>query len=222
MNTTSGAGNVIVVTDLANNSLTLNDGSSFLRSFELSSQDDWTTMQQWLCASTEDTQSQYCDPANMQPKAGNWTVEVGNSSAAVKYCLSEGVANMDSWCELHFGLDLMIAVCVMNGLKAICILYTLVWHLRWHGPFRKDDHLVTVGDAVASFLEKPDEYTRGRCMLSAQDFQDGSRKGAWPNDPRRWKKGRRVRLLALVSRGSWLCTVSLYVILREEPHIRPN
>jgi hypothetical protein len=46
-----------------------------------------------------------------------------------------------------------------------------------------DEPLITVGDAVASFLEKPDATTKGMCLLSIRDVRQGDYQEA---NPRKW------------------------------------
>ncbi|KAK3631080.1 hypothetical protein LTR56_017104 [Elasticomyces elasticus] len=79
----------------------------------------------------------------------------------------------------------MIIVCALNVIKLTCIGYT--WFLFRKGAKRTDqtslesmegDHsLVTIGDAVASFLKRADKYTQDMPLVSKRDFA----KGRWPN-----------------------------------------
>ena len=53
-----------------------------------------------------------------------------------------------------------------------------------------DDPLITMGDAVASFLKKSDPYTKNMCLLSIRDvkkhgYQTGPRE--WSNAQFRWR-----------------------------------
>ena len=54
----------------------------------------------------------------------------------------------------------------MNCIKAGCMLWSL-----WS---QKLPTLVTIGDAVASFLDNPDELTRGRCLMERRDISKGT------------------------------------------------
>lgn len=73
----------------------------------------------------------------------------------VDYCLSEKV---DSECHLHFSLILMAVVLGFNILKVIGIAYV---------AFRLDEApLVTVGDAVDSFIRHPDRTTENMSLSS--------------------------------------------------------
>jgi hypothetical protein len=97
----------------------------------------------------------------------------------VDYCLaqkSEGI------CTLSFSLGIMIGVIICNLVKAICMGITL-WKL--HTPT-----LVTIGDAVASFLDEPDRTTVGLCVVSNNDVKEGAwnlpRPRPWVPERRRW------------------------------------
>lgn len=73
----------------------------------------------------------------------------------VDHCLSEPV---ESQCHLHFSLILMAVVLAFNVLKVISIAYV---------TFRLGEApLVTVGDALQSFLRHPDRTTEGMSLAS--------------------------------------------------------
>jgi hypothetical protein len=88
------------------------------------------------------------------------------------HCLSEVVPDE---CRLQFSIPIMCIVILCNLTKLICILLTLL---------RKEVTLLTLGDAIASFLEYPDPTTRGMCTVSMKDIKSGY----WPDDPqpRQW------------------------------------
>ncbi|ORY11736.1 hypothetical protein BCR34DRAFT_483765 [Clohesyomyces aquaticus] len=81
----------------------------------------------------------------------NWTV----GGYPVEYCLSDKAPPV---CKLQFSLGIAILVIVLNFCKALIILYTVFGV--------EDDPLMTMGDAVASFLENPDSTTRNMCLLT--------------------------------------------------------
>lgn len=76
----------------------------------------------------------------------------------VKYCLVETVQEQ---CKLQFNFPIAIAVIVCNAIKATCMALTLWKHRK--------PSLVTLGDAIAAFLEKPDLTTKGRCLSNRFD-----------------------------------------------------
>ncbi|KAJ4336044.1 hypothetical protein N0V95_008728, partial [Ascochyta clinopodiicola] len=129
--------------------------------------------------------------------------------APIKYCLIEKVKED---CKLQFSFGIALLVIVSNGIKALCMLWTLL-------VYRKHLPLVTLGDAIAHFLDKPDPETKGRCLYSnnlieAQwtwELTHGAQKdelGVWPEaydpKPRLWRKA--------PSSVRWATTYFLYSV----------
>lgn len=86
------------------------------------------------------------------------------SGYPIDYCLSrKRVGN----CQLQFSLPIMIIVIICNLTKAVCMLLTL--RHRFTTP------LLTLGDAVASFLKRPDIYTRNNCLSDRYNFRRQSK-----------------------------------------------
>jgi hypothetical protein len=73
----------------------------------------------------------------------------------VDYCLAE---EMDASCLLQFGTIPLVVVMCMNISKFFLML--LVLRTTRQSP------LLNIGDAVASFIEREDEYTKGMCLAS--------------------------------------------------------
>lgn len=67
-----------------------------------------------------------------------------------RYCMSE---MMEGKCSLNFSLAIAVVVMICNVVKIFCMSY-VAWGI-------KDSPLITVGDAVASFLRRTDSTTRG-------------------------------------------------------------
>lgn len=93
--------------------------------------------------------------SNIAPKllerADEWTT----GGFQVDHCLSEKVP---SDCHLHFSWVLMTVVLSFNLLKVIAIAYVA---LRLG-----ESPLVTVGDAIQSFIQRPDRTSEGMCLAS--------------------------------------------------------
>ena len=84
----------------------------------------------------------------------------------VRYCLSQKVPDI---CRLQFSLPIMLVVILCNIAKLVCILLTLM---------KTDATLITMGDAIASFLTRPDPLTQDMGSLTMQDIA-----GDWPSQP---------------------------------------
>ena len=78
----------------------------------------------------------------------------------VKYCLAtEGLKS----CRLEYSLPILLIVIFCNAIKLSAIIYA--------AKTIKKDHFITLGDAVASFLEVPDKTTVGHCLGTRSYFQ---------------------------------------------------
>ncbi|KAL8722996.1 MAG: hypothetical protein Q9225_000612 [Loekoesia sp. 1 TL-2023] len=92
----------------------------------------------------------------IQNKTFSW-LPYGNE---VQYCLSEKVHEE---CKLNYSLQFAVIVVVSNLAKVICMFLTLWRHDR--------SALITIGDAIQSFLDRPDYHTRDFCVYSDRNIQ---------------------------------------------------
>jgi len=114
----------------------------------------------------------------------------------VEYCLSEKVQDI---CRLQFAAPIMVVVLCCNFAKLLCMI-TTIWRCR-------ESTLVTLGDALSSWLEKPDPYTAGMCIATKKDFEDR----AWPDaQPSRWSDKRNFRCEAVGIRR-WILSNVVHV-----------
>jgi len=77
------------------------------------------------------------------------------TSSDYEYCLSK---KTEPNCKLQFSVHILVAVLVCNFIKSALMLWTF-----W---YRREETLVTFGDAIASWLDNPDRLTRGDCLMS--------------------------------------------------------
>ena len=107
------------------------------------------------------------------------------TSTKVDYCLSQKVPEH---CTLQFSMTIIAIVIAFNIVKAILMAY-LAFGM-------KEAPLLTVGDAVMSFLKRKDPHTKGRCLINKFGFSeydtDGMRRSQWP-EPHAiaWRKEKR-------------------------------
>lgn len=93
-----------------------------------------------------------------------WTPFLG---LPVKRCLSQPTGQK---CTLKFSVHLAIIVIIFNIVKALTVLA---------GIFElQNDPMLTVGDAVASFLQTPDSSSKNMCLVSQADVHHA--KQQWP------------------------------------------
>ena len=127
----------------------------------------------WLClfermAHTEDST---CN-IDVASKSAQFWVVYGHQ---IEYCLSKSEQER---CTLQFSLPIMIIVIICNLGKTICMVLIL---LR-----EKSEPLIIVGDAISSFLNKPDPVTKNMCLADKYAFQDNH----WRAKKMTWKLGR--------------------------------
>lgn len=102
---------------------------------------------------------------------GSWTV--GEGFTPIQYCLSE---TAEPRCKLQFLLPISVLVTILNFLKVCIILFTAFGI--------KEDPLMTMGDAVVSFLEEKDLTTMNVCLLSINDVKKN--RGYFPVGLKSW------------------------------------
>jgi hypothetical protein len=109
----------------------------------------------------------------------------------VNKCFSERTGQN---CKLNFSVPLVVVVIVFNAIKALALLVGIS-QLR-------NDPMLTVGDAVASFLQRPDPSSLNMCLISQGDihrstlgWQELQQPRAYTNNLPSWsssvKKGKR-------------------------------
>ncbi|KAL8901925.1 MAG: hypothetical protein Q9207_004966 [Kuettlingeria erythrocarpa] len=136
----------------------------------------------WMCDLYPEAQhggnSEQCRLDILLPQANEWAIRSRSPNQdgiwqhdPVDYCLSRRV---EEHCRLQFSLSLLILVVICNSIKAACMILM---------AYRHDDKpLVTLGDAVASFLEDPDSTTQGNCLATKHAFH----KREWSGQPCPW------------------------------------
>jgi hypothetical protein len=111
----------------------------------------------------------------------------------IDYCLGEPA---EVKCKLHFSVHLLAIVVAFNLLKCLEILGAAF--------IVKDRPILTIGDAICSFLERPDLNTAHMGLVSQKDILTS--KDGFKSQPR-WSQyaGHSTRWLAAVKRGDLVC-----------------
>lgn len=102
----------------------------------------------WTCTQSA---SERCP----HPAPKNWTV----LDSPIEYCLSE---RTEPSCKLQFSLVIMVIVILCNFAKCLCMGLTL-----WKPSSMP---LLTLGDAITSFLDLPDPNTVNNCLAGKYGF----------------------------------------------------
>ncbi|KAF1972724.1 hypothetical protein BU23DRAFT_534554 [Bimuria novae-zelandiae CBS 107.79] len=181
-----------------------------------SNKDEAMNAYSWICSSNPTWKYTYCSNLvnGIQNAPEQWTVGYKldfnitgsdpytgyrtSPTYPVDYCLSE---KAEPRCKIQFTLPIAILVTILNVFKAILIFYTAFG--------TKEEPLMTMGDAVASFLERQDETTKGMCLLSVRDVK--SHKGYFPVGVKAWS-GKRRRFKDVTSRTRRAVTFAMLFI----------
>jgi hypothetical protein len=124
---------------------------------------------------------------------------------------------MDAACALRLSPAILYIVIGLNFLRCIYIAFSMYlyrYERRTSGVSQSVPYLVTIGDAIASFLDEDDVYTKNLDLATKETFRKG-----WPSvrpgslssiqRPARW--------FSAASQRRWCITMSLLVTLS---HVR--
>ncbi|PVH78040.1 hypothetical protein DL98DRAFT_636459 [Cadophora sp. DSE1049] len=112
----------------------------------------------WICSKIKnDGGVETCSPDKYAASASTWEV----FDFPIQYCLSEKV---DSVCSVQFSQTIMYVMIAFNVVKVIAMLWIL---------FRYDAEkiLISVGDAVSSFLKYQDPTTTMMCLADKRNMR---------------------------------------------------
>ena len=136
--------------------------------------DDWAK-NQWATANGTkiDTASR-----TQQPKSfpiSTWYLGPGYYVA--DYCLVQSPATTADRCRFEYAPGIMVTICIINLIKT-CVMFSVWWarlrgapHGRISPLFQESTVLYTLGDAIASFMQDPDETTKSMCLATRYDFR---------------------------------------------------
>jgi hypothetical protein len=122
----------------------------------------------------------------------------------VKYCLAEPV---DRVCHvgLSSGLLLGVTICVLIK-TVVAIVASVVLCRQSHPP------LVTLGDAIASFITRPDPNTVGMCTIGQREARASNKSagGFILAGPKQWRAVPQRRW-NVVPKSVWLSSYALFI-----------
>ncbi|KAF7167150.1 hypothetical protein CNMCM5623_000557 [Aspergillus felis] len=150
----------------------------------------------------------------------NGAVLGSQRDAPVRYCYSQRTPEQ---CKINIVPLFLIVVIICNAIKIASFLYTL-------RITKKDQPLCTTGDAIQSFLKRPDPYTQSRCLVAKYDYEKlGSEEWTTraPNVGDLWAGGR-WRWGKAVNWWQWtvyvlcVCSVIIFAGFYLPPFNMPN
>jgi len=122
-----------------------------------------------------------------------WQVKLTTGEEVeISGCKSERTAEK---CKVQFSLWIMIVVIGCNLVKAFCMVMAVARS--------REPTLVTLGDAVDSFLRTPDPTTIGMCSADREFIERKWRHG-WRTGPGRWEQKGAQRWWTCVSKNRWI------------------
>ncbi|KAI3331160.1 hypothetical protein F4824DRAFT_476281 [Ustulina deusta] len=165
------------------------------------------------------------------------TLFLGPPHYQASYCLVQFVSASTDRCRLEYSTYILSAVCSLNFVKLLALFF--VWTSRkkterrrktrkeqWgtgvdteeHVLARRETVLSTLGDAIASFMQEPDETTKNMCLATKYDFLQkrtfwsgrGKEKSDLGIHPRKWKLSQN-RWISAATWPQWTCLVFLYI-----------
>lgn len=121
--------------------------------------------------------------------------QISFDGTPVGFCLAQRSEPIEKACTIQLSIITFIVVLALNLTTLLITTLTLFLHrLR---------PLVTLGDAISSFLRDPDPTTRTNCLLTKQSLRSGM--GGWGfSDGKYWTPKRDHMWFRSPSRTSWL------------------
>ena len=117
----------------------------------------WNGAYDWICETTPGGNQKMCDLRQAAANVSSTLFHTWN----IQYCLSQRV---EEHCLLQFSPTIMVIVIMCNLVKMTVMMW-IAWRQDW-------EPLVTLGDAIASFLDDPDPTTKGNCLAGKNRFDD--------------------------------------------------
>lgn len=157
----------------------------------------WETKQpfSWMCLAERN--SRFYGPCDDHiPQIKNNAEEWRPFGSIVTECYSQ---ETDERCKILFSTTICWVVVVINLIKSILMLSIAI-------GCGDEEPILTIGDAVASFLKCSDDTTTHMCLKSKRDFVHHN----WLKFPRRIDTRPRKKFSA-GSPGRWITCVLLYV-----------
>lgn len=159
------------------------------------SDSDWTVS--WVQNGNESPQQNLSRPYYLDDELAN---------LKVRYCLAE---SKDPVCKVGLMNSLL-------GVTTLCVVIKTVLCVVVISSL-SDAPLVTPGDAIESFIVRPDPTSVDKATMSAQDRADGALAPKMVPGPRQWRR-RWTHLASSIPKRAWfrtylLCTVVLLILL---------
>jgi hypothetical protein len=119
----------------------------------------------------------------------------------IDYCLAQKT-DLGGQCQLQYSLVIMVVVMIANIMKFTCIVILLRTNFE---PI-----LTTIGDGIATFLERPDEFTVDFPFLTRKEARSFNKILRKERSPKKWVVAKPpLRWYHTPSRPRWFITLIL-------------
>lgn len=155
---------------------------------------------EWLCPSNWNTWDMECGSSyipNVRNDIANDNWKVRDLVYKVDSCLAK---KAPQYCKLQYSLPLTLVVIGCNIVKSVVLLYI------WLGINKAP--ILTVGDAISSFLRRPDPHTQGYCLVSYKMVREWDEIQPKTSKPRVFLEERK-RWGSAVSIARWISSILL-------------
>ena len=126
-----------------------------------------------------------------------WRVKLTTGEEVeISGCKSERILEK---CKVHLVKNIMIVVICCNFVKVCCMVMVIARS--------REPTLVTLGDAMDSFLRAPDPTTMGICFADRPYIKREWSRGGWRAEPRQWKQKEVQRWWTSVSKTRWITCI---------------
>ena len=184
-----------------------------------------TTPFRWMCPNDDGVDKSLSSNAcrqSAQDRASNWTIDAFVKPRALR-CYSK---LMPQRCKLQFSVFIGSIVTGFNFIKFGLFTLTFLMlrkrtrvyddsndsnnanelnDLNNSKRLRYDPVLITTGDAIASFLQKPDCNTENMCLAEKLDFENGIWDARWVQlCPIRWRRNYHRSWFRVIGMRRWI------------------
>lgn len=162
--------------------------------------------QDWMCSAIPYLA---CDVNQLRAKASSWAMndtlylsanDLYSQQYPIEYCLSQPVQEQ---CKVQLSLVIIAVVIICNAVKLCCML-VILWR-------KQSTPLVTIGDAIESFMLERDPTTRDMCWANKTTFTSQR----WEPSARPWLRQRHF-WFASASVRRWIvcnfCSITTIIV----------
>lgn len=181
-----------------------NNDSSLIDGWTTGWDGGWEWSNGWVCWAHQSKTTKYCTWSFAETFVDNWTVH-WQQQVRVDYCLAGDGANNKERCGLHYSIYVLGIVCLCTFAESLLIFWTWFQHRRNAKGGDSKRHkrtMVTMGDAIHSFLENPHADTDLAVDMGPKPGSVQVRTAKWLVQPR-------VSWGRVVSARAWAITVLL-------------